>query len=151
MNATDYLEEIESNLDHLNTLRKQANFARDVRKAIVKAMEETPEYAAATNIIKDTDALIETTEETIRKMSLVAREEINELPERVEAKEFTEVPEYDEKKAREWCFTNLRKALKFDSKVFEKEVKEKNSDVPAELATAKKVWKIQIATNLEKV
>ena len=50
--------------------------------------------------------------------------------------------------AREWCFTNLRPALKLDVKIFEKFVLSGN--VPAELASVTKEPRVQIAQDLTK-
>ena len=66
----------------------------------------------------------------------------------IEIKEFDIVTVRSQPAAREWCFNNLRPALKFDSKVFEKFAKTGN--VPAELASVTKEPRVQIASDLSK-
>jgi len=64
----------------------------------------------------------------------------------VEVKIFT-VVDYDEKAAREWCFTNLRPALKLDKTEFEKMAKSGN----VEIAQVRTEPRAQIASDLDKM
>ena len=66
----------------------------------------------------------------------------------IEIKEFDIVTVRSQPAAREWCFNNLRPALKLDVKVFEKFAKTGN--VPAELASVTKEPRVQIASDLSK-
>jgi len=59
---------------------------------------------------------------------------------------FSAVKILDESAAREWCFANFRPALKMDTRIFEKAVKDKS--VPIELATVSDDPRAQIASDL---
>lgn len=90
---------------------------------------------------------IENLEAEIKAEAMVVFDATGEKKQQgVTVKEFTVVKITDEAKAREWCMTNFRPALKLDTKTFEKAAQD--GTVPAELATIGTEPRAQIASDL---
>lgn len=140
--------EIVELLDQLKTAREHAAGVRAEKKAMIEEVQASAAFRALDEATSEADATIEELENDIRAKTLELYQADQELPDRVGVKLWPVVTVHDEKAAREWAFTNLRKALKLDIKVFESEVKDKNSEVPPEIATVTKEPRPFIATKL---
>ena len=128
-------------LDELKTIREEGAKARAARKAIVDAAQATDEYKQADEQERAATLRQEELETLIRNSGKLLADLDLELPNRLTAKSFT-VYKYDEASARDWCFDNLRPALKLDGKTFEQMAKSGN--IPAEVVTVEKETRIQI-------
>lgn len=144
-------------LTHAELLQNLAN-AR-IEEATWKAhMKNLIDDVKNSDDYKDAESRVKEAEEAIEHLSLKIKVEALETfhatgtkkQEGVTVKEIPEVTITDEAKAREWCFTNLRKALTFDKKVFADEAKDKNNDIPAELVTVTTKLRADIASDLSK-
>lgn len=142
----DEIEQMNLLLDQLREARNESALAREAKRKIVEAAQQTTEYQSADATTNEMDAAITRLETQIKAQALAMHDTGAELPEPVKVKWFTTVAPYDETKAREWCFTNFRPALMLDSKTFEKAVKD--GSIPDDLATVSKEARAQIATKL---
>jgi hypothetical protein len=148
METKTELENLQKRLEHLKATRRALEFYKEIKQELLNKLQQSEEWINATNQLAFATEDVAQLESIIRNTALVMYGESMEIPEAITIKQFTVVEIPDEKAAREWCFTNLRKALKFDVKVFEAEAKDKNNDIPAELATVTKEARAQIATKL---
>lgn len=140
--------EIVELLDQLKTAREHAAGVRAEKKAMIEEVQASAAFRALDEATSEADATIEELENDIHAKTFELYQADQKLPDRVGVKLCPVVTVHDEKAAREWAFTNLRKALKLDIKVFESEVKDKNSEVPPEIATVTKEPRPFIATKL---
>lgn len=130
----------------LQLLREKSAACRAAKKIIIDEAQATTAYIEADAAQQEADEAITTLDAKIRSMALDLHALCAELPEGVKVKKFKVVEIADENKAREWCFTNFRPALKLDTKAFEKASKDGN--IPHELATVKDEYRAEIATKL---
>lgn len=142
----DTIQEIDKLLDQLKEAREKSAEARKARQSIIEAAQKTIDYQVADEATNAADDLITQLEANIKQQALSLHELCAELPERVAVKMFTVIDPYDEQKAKEWSLSHFTPAIKLDTKVFEKAVKDGN--IPVELATTHKEARAQIATKL---
>lgn len=139
-------EELENDLNELAKARETAEALKLAKREMIENVQQSDDFMKLDNLSREGDALITELEASIRAAALALHENSCELPARVTVKQFTVVTISDEAKAREWCMTNFRPALKLDAKTFEKAAKD--GTVPADLATVTKEARAQIATKL---
>jgi hypothetical protein len=139
-------EELERNLNLLAKARESAEALKLAKREMIENVQQSDDFMKLDILSREGDALITELESSIRAAALALHAEFCELPSRVTVKNFTVVTISDEAKAREWCLTNFRPALKLDAKTFEKAAKD--GTVPADLATITKEARAQIATKL---
>ena len=137
---------LETMLAQLKDARNRKELAEATGKELLARFQETEAWqnSQASRAFASTE--VDTLESEIRQVALSLYEENAELPKAVTVKWFRAVKIASEEKAREWCFTNFRPALKLDNKTFEKAVKD--GSIPVELATVSKEAHAQIATQL---
>jgi len=135
-------------IDKLKAARENADLVREAKQKMRDEFQANTEWLALEAKEYDAKELIARLEETICNEALTefAFNGTKKPHEAVTIKMFKTVTVADEAKAREWCFTNFRPALKLDTKAFESAVKDGN--IPAELATVKDEPRAQIATKL---
>lgn len=139
-------EQLEKDLDTLAKARESASLVSQKKNDMIADVKSSDGYMKLDKLQFEGDSLIGELEARIRGAALALHDEKCELPSRVAVKNFTVVKIPDEAKAREWCMTNFRPALKLDAKTFEKAAKD--GTVPTELATVSTEARAQIATKL---
>lgn len=142
----DVQEELERNLNELAKARETAEAVKLAKREMIENVQKSDDFMNLDTLDREGSALIAELESSIRAAALALHGNSCELPARVTVKNFTVVTITDEGKAREWCLTNFRPALKLDTKTFEKAAKD--GTVPADLATVTKEARAQIATKL---
>ena len=139
---------ITQKITELAQMRVRRNELHSKQQKLMLALQNSEPYMQLDQMRTQADAEIERLSEEIRMKAL---EEFNGTNnkhpfEGVQIKFFTVVSIPDEAKAREWCLSNFRPALKLDLKVFEKSAKD--GTIPADLAKVEAEPRAQIATDL---
>jgi len=140
------IDQLNTLLDNLKIVRERNEEAKTKQSAMLADFQKRDDWEQLSVIRSFASAEIEQLESEIRNTSLALHELCADIPERVTVKMFTVVDEYDEQKAKEWSLSHFTPAIKLDTKIFEKAVKDGN--IPAELATTHKEARAQIATKL---
>jgi hypothetical protein len=140
--------EIDQLLEQLAAARYLVEEARAAMKEMVENVQQSDAYLASESARKLGEDEIARITSEICDLALNSFADTGEKHphEKVEVKVFKVVSPYDEKKAREWCLTDFRPALKLDKTTFEKAVKDGN--IPAELAYFVDDIRVQIASKL---
>lgn len=140
-------EQLVELVQSLAVLREQEKVAFEAKIAKDAAFFEDPAYIGIVQILKEARDQVVLFTEMIHEVALADYAENKDKHPHVavEIKIFTEAEIIDMVVAREWCFDNLRPALKVDGKVLGKYAKE-FGDVPG--VEVKETPKVQIASNL---
>ena len=136
----------EDEIKRLAQAREELELAKAEQKRLLDGFQRTDDWVNATFARDFAAGRVDELESTIKENSVASGQK--NPHEAVTVKLFTVVKIVDDAKAREWCMTNFRPALKLDTKVFEKAAKD--GTVPADLAVVEEDPRAQIATDLSK-